>query len=133
MPKQKFREIVFQLIYSLDFNELEDSNQLFSILDKCHVSKKNMLAARERADQLKVHQIEIDELIAKFSPEYDFSRISEVEKNILRLGTFEMMYDTAIPPKVAITEAVRLSRKYGSPEGGNFVNAILDALLHQGT
>lgn len=128
IPKKKFREMVFQIIYSQDFNDSIEPKGIFSMLDQCMISKKNMREAQERASKIAIHLKEIDEKIAQFSPEYDFSRISHVEKNILRLGIYEMIHDDDIPPKVAIAEAIRLARKYGTPEGGSFVNAVLDAI-----
>ncbi len=128
IPKKKSRELVFQIIYSRDFNDSLESYEIFSILDHCMISKKDMKEAQARASKVSIYCTEIDERIAQCSPEYDFSRISHIEKNILRLGTYEMVYDDETPPKVAISEAIRLARKYGTPEGGSFVNAILDAI-----
>ena len=131
LPQKKFRDMVFQIIYSQDFNQSYEPIAIFSMLNKCFISKKHMKEAESRAAVVTRHFEEIDRMIAQFSSEYDFNRISNVEKNILRLAIYEMNHDEEIPPKVAISEAVRLARKYGSPEGGTFVNAILDAILHK--
>jgi N utilization substance protein B len=72
----------------------------------------------------------IDEKITSLSPDYSFARISRVEKTILRLGVYEILFDDLIPPLVAISEAIRLTRKFGTPESARFVNAILDRVYH---
>ena len=68
----------------------------------------------------------LDEQIGKASIEYAFDRIQVVERNILRLGLYEILFDDEVPPKVAISEAIRLARKFGTPEAASFINAILD-------
>ena len=71
---------------------------------------------------------EIDPMIQKVSNEYVLERIALVERNIIRLAIHEMLISKDVPPKVVIAEAIRLARKFATPEAANYVNAILDAL-----
>ncbi|MCB1110623.1 MAG: transcription antitermination factor NusB [Chlamydiia bacterium] len=129
VPQRKFREIVFQMIYSRDLNEEADAKVLTSLLDQFVVTRKVLHHAYAKVEKIFASLNDIDPLISKFSKDYDFKRISRVERNILRLGVYELKYEGEVPPKVAIAEAIRLSRKFGTPEGGAFVNAILDAIF----
>ncbi|MDJ0651479.1 MAG: transcription antitermination factor NusB [Simkaniaceae bacterium] len=129
ISQKKFRETVFQLLYSRDLNEPSDAKVLSSMLDQLVVTRKVLHQAAAKIDSIFLRMDEIDSLISKFSKDYDFKRISHVERNILRLGLFELKFEGEVPPKVAISEAVRLSRKFGTPEGGTFVNAVLDAIF----
>ena len=129
LTQKKFREIVFQLLYSRDLNEDSDVKMLSSMQGQFVVTRKVLYHAMEKVDALLKKVEEIDVLISNVSKDYDFKRISRVERNILRLGLFELKFEGEIPPKVAISEAVRPSRKFGTPEGGAFVNAILDAIF----
>ena len=131
VPQRKFREIVFQMVFSQDVSAIADPTIISSLLDQLMVTKKTLFEAYDRMQFIYHHVQDIDALITQVSSDYNFNRISIVEKNILRLAIFELIYDDAIPPKVAISEAIRLSRKFGSPEGGSFVNAILDAIYHK--
>jgi N utilization substance protein B len=126
LPPQKFREIVFQILYSSDFlfDHLEDTAVMLMV--ELKVTKKSVLEAYERVKQIHSKLIGIDEKIGAFSTEYHFDRILKVEKTILRLAIFELLFDRSIPPLVAIAEAIRLTRKFGTPESAQFVNAILD-------
>ncbi len=127
-PHQKFREIVFQLLYSKDFSGTLDEGSIFLIMERLAVTKKIVKMAFEK-QELVWEKLEIlDALIAEASLEYTFDRIPHTERNILRLGVFELLYDDAIPAKVAIAEAIRLSRKFATHEASSFVNALLDAL-----
>lgn len=120
---------MFQMIFSQDLNEGADIKIITSMLDQLTVTKKTLKQAHERMQAVFAVQEEIDQHISGCSRDYDFNRISRVERNILRLGVYELLYDDAIPPKVVIAEAIRLSRKFGTPEGGAFVNAVLDNLF----
>lgn len=128
LPPQKFREIVFQILFSRDFAIDEPGEIVALLMNELKVTKRTMLEASSRADLVAQRQAELDQKIASFSTEYAFERISTVEKTILRLGAFEILFDTSIPPKVALAEAIRICRKFGSPEGAQFVNALLHSI-----
>lgn len=70
----------------------------------------------------------IDEKISEYATNWQLSRMAIVDRNILRLGTYELLYRSDIPPKVAINEAVELAKKYGDLESGKFVNGVLDKI-----
>lgn len=71
---------------------------------------------------------EIDELIAKYAPEWPIEQITIVDRNILRIGTYELKYNDDIPEKVAINEAIELAKSFGGPSSGKFVNGVLGAM-----
>lgn len=70
----------------------------------------------------------IDASISKFAANWHLKRMAVVDRNILRMGCFELMLREDIPPKVTINEAVELAKKYSGLEAGKFVNAILDKI-----
>lgn len=134
LSQQKFREIVLQLLYSLEISRPNEDLMLELMMAELAVSKRNVRLAQERVEKIKSFFPEIDKSITSVSTSYDFDRIQMVTRNILRLAVFEMFYDDEIPHKVAIAEAIRLSRKFNTPESAAFVNAVLDHLYkkHQG-
>lgn len=125
---QKFREIVFHLLYSSDFGGGAEAEIVPLIMQQLIVTKSAVRQARVLADQILGKQDQIDALIKEQSRDYDFDRIPRIERAILRLGVYEILFSTTVPSKVAIAEAIRLSRKFATPESAKFVNAILDAL-----
>lgn len=131
LSQQKFREIVFQLLYSLDMGHPDETPLIELMMGELSVSKKNVRLAQEKVHRIQKLLSEIDKLISSASTSYEFERIQTVTRNILRLGVYELLYDDQIPPKVAIAEAIRLSRKFSTPESASFVNALLDH-IHQG-
>jgi N utilization substance protein B len=74
------------------------------------------------------HLPEIDKKISLYAANWQLERMAFVDRNIMRLGCFELLFREDIPPKVAINEAVELAKKYSGSESGKFVNAILDKI-----
>lgn len=132
--QQKFRETILQMLYSFDIGQSDEEDIVILLMKELSITKKSAKTAFERARQIQSKWIEIDPIIAKISQSYDFERIQSIERNVLRLGVYELLYDETIPPKVAISEAIRLTRKFATPESASFVNAILDSIykINQG-
>ncbi len=124
--QEKSREIVFQLLYAQDFAEGEMDERIDTLMKELKISRRHVRDAYARMLQIWEKREELDAQIGAASQEYALERISKVELNILRLGVVELTSD--IPPKVAIAEAIRLCRKFGTPESADFVNAILDQI-----
>ncbi len=68
----------------------------------------------------------IDKKISDYATNWDFKRIAVIDRNVLRMGIFELKFTPDVPPKVVINEAVDLAKKYGDLDSGKFVNGILD-------
>lgn len=73
-------------------------------------------------------QSEIDEYITRYATEWPLDQITIVDRNILRIGVFELIYDADIPSKVAINEAIEIAKTFGSESSGKFVNGVLGAI-----
>jgi N utilization substance protein B len=131
LSNQKFREIVFHLLYSYDFAESQMEDMVPFLMARHTTSKKSLYSAEEKKCQVVEKLSEIDPLITEASHEYAFHRIPRIEKNILRLCVFELCFSEEVPAKVAIAEGIRLTRKFATPEGASFVNAVLDAIYRR--
>jgi transcription antitermination factor NusB len=77
----------------------------------------------------KKEQNKIDGFIEAACENWRLDRIALVDKNILRIGIYEMFYPADVPPKVAINEAIELSKKYGNEGSGDFINGVMDKIL----
>jgi transcription antitermination protein NusB len=132
LPKQKFREVVLQLLYSYDFKCLDKEGLLSLIMKENKISKTNALNCFVMVEQIVKQKELIDASITDTCPDYSFERISSVEKNILRLSLYEILFDKTLPEKISIAEGIRLAKKYGTPQSAKFVNAILDAIYKKG-
>lgn len=74
------------------------------------------------------HLSEIDQKISQYATNWQIKRMAVIDRNILRMGVYELLYASDIPPKVTINEAIELAKKYGDLESGKFVNGILDKI-----
>ena len=74
------------------------------------------------------HREEIDEMIVKYAKNWNLGRMAVIDRNILRLAAYEMMFRADIPPVVSINEAVDIAKKYSTDDSGKFVNGILDQI-----
>lgn len=82
--------------------------------------------AEELVQGVQAHRAEIDQLIEKHSHNWRLDRMSRIDRNVLRLGVFELKYRPDIPKKVSINEAVELGKNFGTEESSAFVNGLLD-------
>lgn len=74
---------------------------------------------------------EIDEKVSEYATNWQLNRMAVIDRNVLRMGLYELKYAKGIPPKVAINEAVDLAKKFGDLDSGKFVNGILDRIHKQ--
>ena len=76
---------------------------------------------------------EIDEIIAKAAPQWPIEQISIVDRNVLRIGIYELLYGdkVAVPPKVAINEAIELAKSFGGDNSGKFINGVLGTVYKE--
>jgi len=71
---------------------------------------------------------QIDEIITKYAPDWPLEQITIIDRNILRLGIYELKINIEVPPKVAINEAIELAKSFGGPSSGRFVNGVLGSI-----
>jgi N utilization substance protein B len=133
LPKQKFRELIFQILFSRNFLKDADSKDVGLYMQQLKTTKKIVEEAYTIA--LKVHELkaELDPKIAKASTSYEVERIQLVEMNILRLCLYELLYEKDVPSEVIISEGIRLAKKFSTKESTSFINAILDHLYKNNT
>ena len=79
------------------------------------------------------HIKELDEIIEKAAPEWPVAQIAIVDRNVLRIGLYELLYadPDEVPPKVAINEAIEVAKNYGGPNSGKFINGVLGTVYKQ--
>lgn len=76
------------------------------------------------------HIKDIDQIIGTYAPSWPIAQITLVDRNILRLGVFELKFSTEVPPKVAINEAIELAKSFGGAASGKFVNGVLGSMFN---
>lgn len=133
LPRKKFREIVLQILFCSDFEGTSEEDLVPFIMKEMRVTKSAVREAYQQVLSIREKQADFDALIEKFSLNYELKRIPKAERNILRLGAFELLPGSEIPAKSVISEAVRLTRKFATRDSARFVNAVLDAIYKNET
>jgi len=129
--RTKAREYVLQMLYQVDITQglwQEILENFCASPDRQDLSGELKDFSAELLGGVVEHLQEIDKKISKYAANWQLERMAFVDRNIMRLGCFELLFRADIPPKVAINEAVELAKKYSGLESGKFVNAILDQI-----
>jgi N utilization substance protein B len=123
------RELAVQFLYQFDLGggSLEEALPLFWET-QTDITESGRKFAEDLLRGVVERRVAIDEKIAKYTENWDLPRIAAVDRNILRLAMYEMLFRDDIPPVVSINEAVDIAKKYSTRESGAFVNGILDRL-----
>ena len=127
-PRRKARAIVLQALYEIDSTKHEVEAVLGRLLAEGVLSEENNVFVQELVSQVLQNKEEIDRNIQRFAPAWPIEQISIIDRNILRLAIFEVLFDNKVSVKVAINEAVELAKKFGSDNSSKFVNGVLGSV-----
>ncbi len=127
-PPQKFREIVFQLLFSFDMGGDPEAELIPFLMRELQVAKRQVSAAYVKAKAVWEKKEELDQAITRHSRDYSLERIKTVERSVLRLALYELLLEKELSRKIILSEAHRLARKFSALEGAAYVNAVLDSL-----
>ncbi|MBU1663325.1 transcription antitermination factor NusB [Patescibacteria group bacterium] len=125
------RTIAMQTLFSWDFNGkqekdltdlIEQNFKQFAPTFNDHGFVKRIINGVIK------HEAEIDSYITKYATEWPLDQITIVDRNILRIGIYELLFDQDIPAKVAINEAIEIAKVFGGESSGKFVNGVLGAI-----
>ncbi|MBW2027661.1 MAG: transcription antitermination factor NusB [Deltaproteobacteria bacterium] len=129
--RRKARELAVQVLFHLEFNPGEPE-EAFQLIGECFGPSKYVRPfSRQLVLGVCEKQQELDKLIRESSRNWRLERMSHVDRNVLRIGAYELLYMKDIPPKVTINEAVEMGKKYGTEESGAFINGILDNIYNR--
>jgi len=127
--RRKARELALQFLYQLEQNGATDPGPFEADFWARHPVDDE---ARAFADSLvqgaKRQQGEIDKRIAECAEHWDLDRMAVVDRNILRLAIYELLFEPGVPGKVTINEAIEIAKKFGTAESSRFINGVLDRI-----
>ena len=126
--RRKARAIALQALYEIDSVGHEPERVLTYLLANEELTEENASFVQELVRGVVQRKDEIDHNIQDFAPAWPIKQISVVDRNILRLAIFEILFDNRVPVKVAINEAVELAKTFGSNNSSKFVNGVLGSV-----
>lgn len=128
MSRRKLRRKIFQWLFELEFRP-DAIEEIKKKLDAEFLTEEDREFAFNIIEGVWSKKEEIDEIIKSHLKGWDFERISPVDKSILRIGIYELCFCKNTPPKVAINEAVELSKAFGKDGSPEFINGVLGAIF----
>jgi N utilization substance protein B len=124
--RRKARELAVQLLYQNDLAKMDPEEAMNLFWEHFPVD----MEVREFCTQLVLGTLDrlavIDELLSEASENWSLNRMSVVDRNILRLATYELLDRLDIPPSVSLNEAIEIAKKYSTPDAAMFINGVLD-------
>jgi N utilization substance protein B len=128
--RRRARELAIQVLYHLEYNP-GNPEESFDTVCKSFLPPKEIRSfAKDLVVGVWKNKEDLDKLISRASKNWRIERMSRVDRNILRIAVFEVLYMGEIPPKVSIDEAVELGKRYGTEDSGAFVNGVLDCIYN---
>ena len=129
------RTVILQSLYEWDFyNKKKDLGEIITRnLNEFAPGIDEPEFAWKIAKGVAEHLTAVDQVMTKAAPEWPLEKIAIIDRNILRIGLYELLYadKEEIPPKVAINEAVEMAKNFGGPNAGRFVNGVLGAVYRE--
>ncbi|MDP2730023.1 MAG: transcription antitermination factor NusB [Dehalococcoidales bacterium] len=126
--RRKAREIALKVLYEVAFTKHRLEEVLGRLLSEERLSEGNASFARNLVTGVIQNKDKIDWNIQKFAPAWPIEQIPVIDKDILRLAIFEILFDNKVPVKVAINEAIELAKTFGAESSSKFVNGVLGSV-----
>lgn len=128
MSRRKARELAFKVLFQVDQVDTEPQEAFDYLMQESPLAEKDRDFAWSLVEG-SVEKIEqIDALLASFSKDWTVQRMSSVDRNLLRVASYEILYLDQAQPVVAIDEALEIAKRYSEPASVGFINAILDKI-----
>jgi N utilization substance protein B len=129
--RRQARELAMQALFYMDMRRDASEEMLENFCDCFCPSKKSRPFFLKLVNGVLGTKDKIDALVERFSQNWNISRMSCVDRNIMRIAVYEMLYCDDIPLKVSINEAVDIGKKFGTQESGAFINGIMDSVREE--
>lgn len=131
MSRRLARETALQVLFQIDMTG--DTNELQKIIEnwasEFKVSEKSLEFTRRLVEGTLEKKKEIDEKISSTAHEWALDRMNTVDRNLMRLAIFEMMFCPETPQRVTLNEAIEIAKRFGGDDSAKFINGILDKLM----
>ncbi len=128
--RSRAREVAFQVLYQDDLNPRNNPAVTDALIEQRLRADDLIEFARILVSGVRKHRPEVDATLEQIAANWSLKRMAATDRNVLRLGAFELMYcDT--PSRAAVDEAVELAKRFGTAQSAQFVNGILDKVMHR--
>lgn len=131
MGRRRAREVALQVLFQVDVGKARPEDALVYTLNEYRVTGETADFIHILVEGTLKHQVQIDDYLARYATDWDLPRMANVDRNILRMGLFEMLYYPATPVNVAIDEALELAKIFSHKDAPRFINGILGRIAKE--
>jgi transcription antitermination factor NusB len=129
--RRQARELAIQVLFHMEYNPGDPGESFDRVCESFGPPKEVRAYSREVVLGVWEKKADLDRLIRRSSKNWRVERMTRVDRNILRIAIYEVVYRKDVPPKVSIDEAVELGKRYGTEESGAFINGVLDHIYNE--
>jgi N utilization substance protein B len=126
--RRRSRELAMQVLFQIEMNGDGSSEAIELFCKYFEVPNNSKPFFLRLVDGVRAYQDKIDRLIERFSDNWKISRMSGVDRNVIRIAVYELFYCDDIPAKVSINEAIDIGKRFGTEHSSAFINGILDSV-----
>ena len=126
--RTRARELALQFLYQLDLLGEENASRAEDFAHAEEPDRPTTEFALLLIEGTREYRDRIDQIIRDVAQNWDLERMAVIDRNVLRLATYELLWCADIPPKVSINEAIELGKRYSTKNSGGFINGILDKI-----
>ena len=131
MSRRLARETALQVLYQIDMTKNDVNTAIDYTLNQLAIRDDVIPFMKELVNGTLEHQVKADEIISKLSKDWNLERMATVDRNILRLALYEILFREDIPTSVSVNEAIELAKTFSNEESGKFVNGILGNVVEK--
>jgi len=129
--RREGRQAAIQFLYQNDLNLEAAQSGMEAFWSLCSVPPNARKFGMELVQGILSHKDAIDQKIQQAAANYDLQRLAVVDRNILRMGVYEMLHGPALPPAIVINEAIEIAKRFGAEDSGRFINGVLDRIRQE--
>jgi N utilization substance protein B len=141
MRRRLARELALQSLYQMAMNGVASAHAIEHVIEEAQTDDESQLKQtkdtidpddiKELVEGTITNKERIDELLSDYLKGWQMDRLSRVDREVLRLAAYEMVYRQDVPPKVVVNEAIELAKHFGTEESGKFVNGVLGKMIKE--
>lgn len=141
MKRRVAREIALQSLYQIEMNEVSVGDAITTAMHEAENDNEAGLDMREDGQNSSyihdlvegtiTNKIKIDDILEVYLKGWQMDRLSRIDREVMRLAVYEMLFRSDVPPKVVVNEAIELAKHFGSEESGKFVNGVLGKMIKE--
>lgn len=131
MKRRDTRQIILQLLFQMDFTKIEPDEAIDYMLEEHEINGEELSFIKEIVYGTNGNVKNLDEQIIKYTKGWTIDRLPNIDRSILRMSTYELLYKKDTPVKVVLNEAIELAKLFGSDDSPKFINGVLGSIVKE--